>query len=383
MLKWGRKLSNGGDLQIQTYYDRTNRYEANLAERRDTFDVDFVEHLPLGSRHHLTWGLGARWSPARDIEVVSGLTFLPNQRTDYLYTAFLQDEIALVPERLSFVAGTKMLRTNFTGFEFEPSGRLIWTPTERQAVWAAFTHALRTPSDAEENFYLSGYTGQTINGLPLMARFNANLDFAPEQLNGYELGYRRQLGRTISVDVASFYNHYHDLFDEEIAGPIFLEDTPPPPHYLLPAQFRNGLLGNTKGVEVSPAWQPAPFWTVRGSYSFLNMSLWKSPTSGDIGTAPGIVGSSPQHEATVQSSFNVSKRLSLDLTYRYVSALPGQLVPAYSTGDASFSWLWNRHLEFSLVGRNLLQPHHPEFDTDPGGLVGIRRSGYLKLTWRK
>ena len=180
--------------------------------------------------------------------MVSGLTFLPPKRTDQLYTAFLQDEIRLIDDRLTLTAGTKLLRTNFTGFEFEPSVRLAWTPSENETVWAAFTHALRTPSDAEENFYLSGFVGIAPGGVPEMARFNANPNFAPEQMNGYELGYRRLVRKSVLVDLASFYNHYHDLFDEEFAGPVFLENNPAPVHYLLPAQFRNGLLGYTKGI---------------------------------------------------------------------------------------------------------------------------------------
>ena len=70
----------------------------------------------------------------------------------------MQDEIGLVENRLSLTLGTKLLRTNFTsGVDLEPSARLLWTPSDKQTVWAAFTHALRTPSDAEENFNLSGY----------------------------------------------------------------------------------------------------------------------------------------------------------------------------------------------------------------------------------
>jgi iron complex outermembrane receptor protein len=73
----------------------------------------------------------------------------------------------------------------------------------------------------------------------------------------------------------------------------------------------------------------------------------------------------------------------LDLTYRYVSALPGQMVPAYSTGDARIGWKFSRQFDLSLIGRNLFQPSHPEYGTDPGPLVGIKRSVYARLTWRK
>jgi iron complex outermembrane receptor protein len=379
MGRWQRTTRNGGELSVQTYYDRTRRYEANLGETRDTFDVDFVHHLPMRARQEISWGAGARFSHANDAEIVSGLTFVPTQRTDYLYTAFVQDEVSLIERRLSVILGTKVLRTNFTGFELEPSARVLWTPSDRQTIWAAFTHAVRTPSDVEENFYLSGFAGFTPSGLPLMARFNANRDFAPEELNGVELGYRRLLGDRLMIDTAAFYNHHHNLFDQEITGSPFLEESPAPTHFLLPAQFRNGLIGITKGVEIVPEWRPAEFWRLRGSYSYLHMSIWKAPHSGDIGTGPGIVGSSPQHEVSIQSSFDLSKSLQTDLTYRYVSALPGQGVRAYSTGNVRFAWRFSREFELALVGRNLLQPSHAEF----GGGVELKRDAFLKLTWRR
>jgi iron complex outermembrane recepter protein len=385
MARWTRTFSDRNDVQVQAYYDRTNREEPNFRESRNTFDIDFLQRLRLPARQTVSWGLGARVVPINDTEVVSGLTFVPPRRTDYLVTAFVQDEIGLVDHRVSLTLGTKFLRTNFTGsgVELEPSVRLLWTPTERQTVWAAYTHALRTPSDAEGNFNLTGFISTTANGTPYFARFNANPNFASEQLNGYELGVRRLLGRNIYLGLAGFYNHYHDLFSEDLTGPTFLEANPAPPHFLLPAQFRNGLLGFTKGFEFVPEWRPTGYWRLRGSYSYLHMNLDRAPNSGDVGTAPGIVGSSPQHQVAIQSGFDLSRKLQLDLTYRYVSALPGQGVLAYSTGDARLGWRLSPQLEVSLVGRNLFQPSHPEYGTDPGPLVGIRRSVYAQMTWAR
>jgi iron complex outermembrane receptor protein len=385
MGRWKRTLSAGSDIQLQAYYDRTNRSEANFGEVRNTFDVDFLERFRLPARQQLSWGLGARVDPVTNSEVVSGLTFDPPKRTDYLLTAFVQDEIGLVDRRLSLTLGTKFLRTNFTddGIELEPSVQFLWTPSEKQTIWAAFTHALRTPSDSEANFNLSGFIGTTANGTPYFARFNANPNFASEQLNGYELGYRRLVTPKLYVDASGFYNHYHDLFSEDITGQPFVETRSGSTHFLLPAQFRNGLRGATKGVEITPEWRPAAIWRLRGSYSYLHINLDKSPGSGDVGSAPGIRGASPQHQVTVQSALDLSKKLQLDLTYRYVSALPGQLVPAYSTADARLGWRVSGPLELSLSGRNLFQPSHAEYGTDPGPLIGIRRSAYATITWRK
>jgi iron complex outermembrane receptor protein len=383
LARWTRVLGEGDDFQLQSYFDRTDRRTPNYEEIRDTFDADFLERIRVLKRHEISWGLGVRIQPVSDQVVVSGLQFVPYNRTDYLGTGFVQDEISVVDQRLSLILGTKLLRTNFThGVSLQPSARLLWTPDDKQTFWTAFTHALRTPSDAEENFYLLGYIG-TSNGLPFFARFNPNPYFAPEQMNGYELGYRRLLGKNIFVDVTGFYNHYHDLFSEDLIGQTYLEDTPPPVHYLLPADFGNGLYGYTKGVEIAPEWRPAGIWRLRGTYSFLHMNLARSPHSEDIGTGPVTVGSSPQHQATVQSDFDLTKKLQLDLTYRFVSALPGQVVPAYSTGDARIGWRFNRQVDLSFIGRNLFQPSHAEYGGDPGPLVGIRRSVYAKLTWTR
>jgi len=381
LARWTRKVNDNDDFQIQTYYDRTNRFEPNFAEIRNTFDVDFIQHLRLPARQQISWGFGARFSLAHDIEVASGLTFQPASRTDQLLTGYVQDEIGLVDNRLSLTLGTKLLHTNFTGFGLEPSARLAWTPTDKQTFWTACTHALRTPSDAEENFYLSGYLGSSSTGIPIFARFNPNHQFAPEQLNGYEIGYRRFFRKNLYVDFAGFYNHYHDLYDEQLTGGFYLENDPAPPHLLLPAEFGNGVFGTTKGFEISPEWDVRDYWQLRGSYSFLQVDL--QTASPAFGFAPGEIGTSPKHEATLESSLDISKNLSLDLTYRYVAALPAFAIPAYSTADARLGWRFSRQLELALAGRNLFQPHHFEYQYDPGPLIGIIRSAYLELTWRQ
>ena len=102
----------------------------------------------------------------------------------------------------------------------------------------------------------------------------------------------------------------------------------------------------------------------------------------DVGSAPGIVGSSPQNQVMAQSSFDLPKRIALDLMFRYVSALPGQAISAYSTGDVRLAWSVGRNLEFSVVGSNLLQPYHVEYASDPGPNVAIRRNLYGKVVWR-
>jgi iron complex outermembrane receptor protein len=58
------------------------------------------------------------------------------------------------------------------------------------------------------------------------------------------------------------------------------------------------------------------------------------------------------------------------------------LVGSYSTADVHLAWRATRQMEFSVVGENLIQPHHAEFGGNPGPLVGIKRSVYAQITWR-
>jgi iron complex outermembrane recepter protein len=382
--RWHRIQGDGKDIQVQAYYDRENRREPNFADLRDTYDVDFLDRFRLPGGQQISWGAGARFSKGRNPTVVSGLFFLPETRTDELFSGFFEDEIGLIPDRLSLSIGTKLLKTNYTGLQLEPSVRLLWTPTAKQSLWVAFTHAVRTPSDAERRFYLTGFIGLAPGGTPFFARFNANPNFGSEELNGgYEIGYRRLIGQNLYFDLSTFFNHYSDLFSEDLIGGPFLENSPPPPHLLLPAEFGNGLQGTTRGVEIAPEWKPRPFWHLRASYSYLEMKLQKSANSMDVGSGPVVEGSSPRHQITAGSGFDVNKAVSVDLNYRYVGALPAQGIKAYSTGDARLAWWAKPYLRLSVIGSDLFQPYHFEYASDPGPMVGIKRSVYFQITWQR
>ena len=379
---WTRVQAEGKDIQLAAYYAHDTRNELNVGDIRNTFNVDFLDRFTL-PRQEVSWGATVRFSHGDEVEVISGLTFTPAQRTDALYQGFVQDEISIVENRLSLVAGTKVLKTNYTGVLAEPSAQLLFTPTASQTVWAAYAHALRTPADVERDFNLSSFLSVAPGGLPVFARFSANPNFRSEQMNGYELGYRGLEGRNFYLDIDGFYNHYGDLFSEDLLGAPYVENNPAPTHILYPAQFGNGLVASTTGVEVAPEWRPRPWWRLGGSYSYLDMHVKKGTNSLDIGSAPTVQGSSPQNQAFLQTGFDLPKSVSADFQTRYVSALPGIKVPSYWTGNARVSWAATQHIRFTAVGQNLYQSQHVEFVYDPGPPVGIRRGFYGQVAFSK
>jgi iron complex outermembrane receptor protein len=379
LARWNHIFGGGSDIQIQFYYDRVRRRQANQAEDRDTYDFDLVHHLALTSRQDFIWGVGARVSPAYLPAVVPTYYFTPDRRTDQLYSGFFQDEISLLPDRLSFTVGVKVFHSSFSGFNNEPSVRLLWTPSEHQSFWAAVTRAVRTPSDNEDT--LQSTTLRSTDPLAFNVTTGDGI-FTSETDLSYELGYRQLILPGFSVDLATFYNSYNHLESLEPGTP-YTQTTNGQTWTILPFVNRNGLQGTTKGFELAPSWKPATWWRLQGSYSYLDMDLRTRPGSTDITSVTSEDASSPRHVFAFQSFLDLPHHLEFSQIVRSVSVLAAQLTPRYETADVRMAWQPIPHVEFAVTGQNLLQPHHVEYGGDPGPLVGIKRSVIAAITWRK
>jgi iron complex outermembrane receptor protein len=383
LARWQHTSGEGSDIQIQAYFDRTNRVDLEGGEVRDTFDVDYVQHARFHGNHNLTWGLGARVSPSRFIQTTPGIYFLPDRQTDSIYSGFLQYELPIVRDKLTLTAGSKVEHNNFSGFEFEPSVRLLWTPTSTQSFWAAVTRAVRTPSRQDEDVAFSILALAEPTPPSVYFEVVGNPDAKAEQLIGYEAGYRTQINKNLYLDLATFYNDYSGL--QGYGPPGISESSDPPPlHLFFVLPYANIIGGDTVGGEIAPDWKVNHWLRLRASYSYLDMALHDKPGFTDVGNLLSTYeGSSPRHVVSAQSSFNLPKHFEFDAMYRYSSALPAYSVSGYSTADLRLGWHVGENIEFSVIGQNLLQPHHAEFGGDPGPLVGIKRSAFAKLTWRQ
>ncbi len=192
--------------------------------------------------------------------------------------------------------------------------------------------------------------------------------------------------KKLYLDVAAFYNDYDDLYGTG-TGKLLLEASPPKApsaiREILQVPIANASKGDTAGVEIAPDWKPTDWWELKSSYSYLHLETRNKPGFTDpTHIVAGYNGSSPHHQIQLQSQFNLPKKLELDMTFRYVSALPAQTVNAYGSADLRFGWHLNSNMELSVVGQNLLQPYHTEFGGDANTIVGIKRTVYAKLTWQ-
>ena len=376
--RWTHHFTEASILQFQMYYDRTERDSEVLKETRNTFDLDLHHRFPIFERHEIIWGLGSRVSHDEQDDNNLFLSFDPTHRTTQLYSSFLQTEWELLEEKVKLTLGSKFEHNDYTGFEVQPGVRLTWTPDDKNTLWGSVSRAVRTPSRVEDD-------GRVLNSItpgapPTIVSLFGNNAYESEELTAYEIGYRIKAHPSVSVEVATFYNDYDSLRSFNTRSP-FLETTPAPPHVVIPFIAVNDMEGETYGAEVAVEYKPLDWWRWRASYSYLQMELHLPSNSPDP-ISESAEGTSPHHQAGLRSSMDLPHNLQFDVTGRYVDNLPTFGIPSYVAMDVRLGWRPWSHLEFAIVGQNLLDSQHPEFGssfiaTPP---VEIQRAVYGKIT---
>jgi iron complex outermembrane receptor protein len=336
LARWEHSWAKDSNLQLQVYYDHTERdFPGLFAEIRNTFDIDLQHRFKFSERHEIVWGGGHR-SSRDDVRNSPGLAFLPERRDLNLVNLFVQDSIALLKNRLQLTLGSKFEHNDYTGFEAQPSARLSWKPYEEQLLWAAVSRAVRTPSRIDRDLFVPASPPFLLAGGP---------DFQSETVVAYELGYRVQPHARVSLSLSTFYNDYKHLRS--------LEPVPGTSALVL----ANRMEGETYGAELWADIKLTDSWRLKPGYAFLHKDLRLPSGSGD----PSIAGNDAKHRFLLRSAMDLTPKLEFDWTLSHVSSLPSPAVPAYTTLDLRLGWKQSKQLEVSLIGQNLLDKRHPEF----------------------
>ena len=349
-----RELGPESDLQLQTYYDRTERSEQVFDGYRDTFDVDFQHRFPLPLRQNLMYGLEYRYLPDHFRNPNTNFVFWnPADRHQQLFSGFVQDEVELVQDHLRLTLGTKMEHNDFTGWEIQPNARLAWLISPRQTLWSAVSRAVQIPQ-RNANDILTLLPFPPVGGPPTTFLAGAgNTQLKAQELVAYEIGYRIQPADRISFDVAAFYNDYRGFITGAPGTPFFVSS--PTPHVLVPITATNGGAGISYGVELASQWNVTDSWRLAATYSYLKIDLNKFAAS------LFAEGKDPQHQVSLRSSMDLPGHLQFDLWGRFVDRLPTFNVSSYFDLDARLAWRPRKNWEISIVGQNLIQAQRFEF----------------------
>ncbi|HEX4331876.1 MAG TPA: TonB-dependent receptor [Usitatibacter sp.] len=353
LARWTEHLAQGSELRVQAYVDQADRFDTTtFDDHMTTSDVEATYSTRAGA-HQVVAGGGYRYARDRTDPTLL-VAFIPADKSLRWANVFLEDTMQVARD-VQVTLGAKAESNVYTGWEFLPSARLAWKPSDRQLVWAALSRAVRAPARIDREFFFPGRPPFFINGGP---------DFVSEVANVAEIGYRVQPSVNSTLSISAFANKYDRLRSGQ-----------PPP-----AVVQNMIDGNASGVEMWGSYQVRPAWRLSAGVTTLDARLHVEPGSLDP-TGPSALGNDPHYQAMLRSSLTLPQGIEVDIEIRHVGRLPNPVVPAYTAVDARLGWRVTRELDLALVVQNATDPSHPEFG-DPASASQISRSVFLKAAWR-
>jgi iron complex outermembrane recepter protein len=356
--RWNHVWSDGSNLQVQAYFDQTDRRTSGSSAGfvLDAYDLDVQDSLALGKRNDIVWGGGLRVS-SYTINGTGGLLFAPASRTLDLSNAFLQDTFSIT-DAAKLIAGLKLEDDPYSGLAALPDVRLSWKPNPDLLVWGAVSRAIRSPTPFDRD---------VIEKMGPEVFLIAGPDFQPETLTAYEAGARFQAFSRLSVSISAYYNAYDDLKTIELA-----------PKVIIPLHWGNLMQGYTYGGEIWGEYRVAPWWRLTASFDDLeeHLSFKAGASAPSLGVRQAV--DDPEYQASLRSSMDLGDAVTLDADLRYVSALPNPAVPAYVELNSRIGWNVTPRIQLSLSGFNLLHPYHQEFPASEGA-TAVPRSFLAEL----
>lgn len=359
--QWKRLLDLQSDVQVQAYYDRTSRtYSGPFFEDRSTIS-GMAKYRTAVGMNEIQVGLDTlvSWDNIRSPTIV---TIQPPKRTYTTFGLFAQDTITFVPNVWTGTVGLKGEHTSASGYEFQPTVRLAWTPDATTTIWGAISRAVRPPVRIDQGLLFK--TGDLVI-------FQGNENLKSEVVLAAELGIRRQLSQSLAIDLAAFANRYDDVRS--------YDNAPTPTTF--PWTFGNSLNARSSGVEATILYQPISRVFVKAGYRYLDLVLTKDPGSRDFRNGE-FEANDARHVGTVTVRTDLGAHFEIDATLRYQSGLSRPDMAGYAAVDARLGWVPSPRWDLSLIGRNLSDPRHQEFVATNTTNEEVARSLTLKLTCR-
>ena len=381
---YNKSFSPSSELTIQGYYDYLDLDISLVGMELQNFDLDLQYSFILNQKHHLICGVGYRYSEDQYSNSTL-MSFFPDNQNDDLYSAFIQDKITLIEDLLWLTIGSKYEHNDYSGSEFQPSGRLFWNISPTHKLWAAVSRAVRTPSRMEQDIrLLNNIIPPSTPGLnpydfPVPIYLLGNVDYDSEDVIAYELGYRFMPIAKLSLDMTTFLNDYKDLRTARINQTNMI--------------FTNELNCTSYGFELAAKWKAAEWWQWDLAYSYLHFDFNFNDQIQFAGQNLDQISnsSSPKNQISIRSFIELTKNLDLNLWGRYTDhakaitlrKISQVEIDHYFTLDINLIFRPWDNIEISITGQNLLENSHPEYVQEIFTInTEIERSVYGKVTWQ-
>ena len=372
LLRWKHKFSDRSSSDAFAYCDWYSRFSMP-GDSRNTCDVEFQHNFEWNARNSFVWG-GAFSTTGDNLAADSFMLTRLRRRNDVV-SGFVQYGFALIPDRLRLIAGTKIEHNGYTGGEYQPQFRAVWTPAGRHTLLASVSRAIRVPSRGESDADVGMVVpGQGPGGLPVFFEVHGSNDLEAERLHAYEAGYRYDT-KAFTLDLSTYYNGYSNRIVQQQTMAML------PSGLLLDYNYINGAGAQSHGAEIALQWRPVERWTLSGAVTETRGS-------------PDALQATPRHIFNLQSQFAATSKLQIGTSLYHYSTVPlGRLaeyptvplqsVPSFDRLDFGGTWHFSPQWTLGVWGRNLQSPRHVETrNTIFGNVAGqVPRSVEFRLVW--
>jgi iron complex outermembrane receptor protein len=339
--KLEHSISEVSGIEVKAYVDYDMRDNAVLDEHRRTLDFDARHFFQLGERHSIIWGLGYR-NRADSVKGSAVVSFTPDERSEDMFSGFVQDTISIVKDKVNLMLGSKFEHNGYSEWEIQPSARVEWNVAESHTLWAGISRAVRTPTRVGQDLdFLIGVIPPPLAPDVVPVRLRGNPEIEGEDLLAYELGYRVRPSERVSIDIATYYNRYEDLITQS-------------PDPLNPADYiqANDGSSDSVGLEVAANWQVTSKWRLGGAYTLQCIEI--------MGRSDEDQDSAPRNQFNIRSSLDLCDSVKFNTVLYYYDNVRDGDVPAYTRLDVGLTYIPRPNVELSIWGQNLLDEHHLE-----------------------
>lgn len=394
-----------------------NDDHTEVTPRRDQFDnpsrtlgADLAWSRPLaGAEHLITAGIDGQWTESELHENTAWTGTQWGQRFDsagdqILAGAYIQDS-ATLGTRTRLAAGGRVdlwrsengvflgtdLVTGATLYDshldnrseivFSPNLGLRFDATESLDIRAAVYQSFRAPTPNE-----------LLKSSPSSRAFlAANNELDPERVRlGFEAGFDWTPAPRTRVRLSGFWTDVSDAILDVTVGVAGDRPEVIEPCGLLRArgvcQQRQNVEGlRARGIETDFELRPAGGWRIWGSYTFTDSTIVESNV--DQALEGKFVRRVPEHQGTVQLTFDSARLLSSTLQLRYQGERFEDNTNTLVIGDAwiadlRLSRALPRGLELLLTVENLLDTEIETGRNDDYGELAAPRTFQAGVRWR-
>lgn len=201
------KLSENEVSELKLNFNHKIRNLPEASADISTFDFGYNRSSRLSESSSLYFG-GAFRQVEESFGNSSKISFNPTNIRPSTYSVYAQFEKDL-NSRTQLTLGSTLEHNAFSGYEFQPSVRILYRKDPTESFWASASRAVRTPSPTDTAAtILLGIGFDQNSGLPVQIIGRTNGQFQPEAVISGELGWRKQLSENLNVDLTAFYNSY-------------------------------------------------------------------------------------------------------------------------------------------------------------------------------